>query len=119
MSKLLKRIVILFISNLTAFLIADYFITGFEIIKNPSQIIAATAIFTALNVFIKPILKIILSPIIIITLGLGILLVNAVILKTLDFLSDDVIINGIESLFYATLIISGINIIITVLTKKS
>lgn len=119
MSKLLKRIVILFISNLIALLAADYFINGLEISKIPGQIIAVTAIFTALNIFIKPVLKIILSPIIIITLGLGILLVNAVILKTLDFLSNNVMIDGIESLFYATLIISGVNIIIAVLTKKS
>ncbi|MEK7635822.1 MAG: phage holin family protein [Patescibacteria group bacterium] len=119
MFKLLKRIIILFLSNLIALLAADYFINGFEIMKNPEQIIATTAIFTALNIFIKPLLKIILSPIIIITLGLGILLVNAVILQTLDFLSDSVMITGIGSLFYATLIISGVNIIITVLTKKS
>jgi len=119
MSKLLKRIIILFISNLIALLAADYFVNGFEMIKNPEQIIAATAIFTALNIFIKPILKIILSPVIIITFGLGILLVNAVILQTLDFSSKGVMINGIESLFYATLIISGVNIIITILTKKS
>ena len=119
MSKLLKRIIILFISNLIALLAADYFVNGFEMIKNPKQIIAATAIFTALNIFIKPILKIILSPVIIITFGLGILLVNAVILQTLDFSSKGVMINGIESLFYATLIISGVNIIITILTKKS
>ena len=119
MSKLLKRIIILFISNLIALLAADYFVNGFEMIKNPKQIIAATAIFTALNIFIKPILKIILSPVIIITFGLGILLVNAVILQTLDFSSEGVMINGIESLFYATLIISGVNIIITILTKKS
>ena len=119
MPKLIKRIIILFVSNLIALLAADYFIDGLEIIKNPEQIIAVTAIFTALNIFIKPILKIILSPIIIITLGLGILLVNAVILKTLDLLSNDVIINEIESLFYATLIISGVNIIIAVFNRKS
>lgn len=116
---MLKRIVILLIANLTALLAADYFIDGFEIIKTPEQIVIATVIFTALSIFIKPILKIIFSPIIIITLGLGILIVNAVILKTLDFLSSGVIISGIKELFYATLIISGINIIVSILNKKS
>lgn len=118
MLKLLKRIIVLFIANLIALLAADYFIDGLEIVKNPEQIIAATAIFTALNIFIKPVLKIILSPLIIITLGLGILLINAVILETLDFLSDSVMISGIKELFYATLIISGVNIVIHALTKK-
>ncbi len=92
--------------------------SGFDIVFNLNGFIEVAAIFTVLNSLIKPIIKLILSPIIIITLGLGLILVNGAILYMLDFFSENITITGLTSLFYATLIISVVNFIIHLFIKK-
>ncbi len=116
--KLIIKIFFLFLSNLAAIWTAAYFVSGFDISFNFNGLIEVAAIFTALNFLIKPIIKLILSPIIIITLGLGFILVNGAILYMLDFFSENITITGLTSLFYATLIISVVNLILNLFIKK-
>lgn len=115
--KLFSRLIFYFFSNALALLAAVYFVDGFKIESVYIDFLMAAAVFTLLNVFIKPIFKLIFGPIIIITLGLGIILVNAFILYLLDFFSDGVNIEGLTALFYATLIIGLVNIIINFFAK--
>lgn len=83
--KLILRIIFALLSNLTALLAAAYFIKEFEITGGFKEILIIAAVFTLINLFIKPILKLIFSPIIFITFGLGIIFVNAAVLYLLDF----------------------------------
>jgi len=112
MFKFLSHIIFLFFSNLVAFLIANYFIPGFSISLDFKNLSIIAGIFTLLNIFIKPIIKFVLSPIIFLTFGLGIILVNAIILQIVNFYSKDVSISSIKALFFATLVISFVNTII-------
>ncbi len=118
MTRLFARLIFSFFSNLIALLVAVYFVDGFKIVPNSIDFAIVAGIFTLINIFIKPIFKLILSPIIIITLGLGIILVNALMLFILDIISLDITITGIMSLIYATLIISLINILISFPAKR-
>lgn len=113
----MKRIVLLFVSNLIALGVAAYFVAGFKVNAGYEGFLIAAAIFTLINLVIKPILKLVLSPIIIITLGVGAILVNVVVLYLLDFLTDYINIIGIDSLIYATLIITGVNFLTSFLRK--
>jgi len=110
--KFISRLILSFVSNAVALWLAGYFVVGFEISHNPKSFLAVAAVFTALNVFLRPILKLIMSPIIILTLGLGIILVNAFVLYLLDFIMVDISISGLLALLYATLIISAFNLVI-------
>ncbi len=71
-----------------------------------------------INIFIKPILKFILSPVIVLTFGLGVVLVNALTLYFLDFFMANIAVSGLKPLFYATLIISLINLLIGFSAKR-
>jgi len=102
----------LFFSNMVAFLTANYFIVGFSISLDLKSLSIIAGIFTLLNIFIRPIIKLVLSPIIFLTLGLGIILVNAILLWTVDFCSKDISISSIKALLFATLVISFVNAII-------
>jgi len=93
------------------------YIPGVTIQSGIRGLLLITLIFTALNIFIKPILKFILSPIIILTLGLGLLLINAVILFILDLLTEQLTIQGVLPLMLATLLISAANFVIHVVKK--
>lgn len=116
--KLLARLIFPFFSNLVALAAAVYFVRGFEITPTLRSFVIVAAIFTVINVFVRPIIKLILSPLIILTLGLGIIAVNAAILYLLDFFSTDINISGLVPLIYATLIISVANFIIHFSAKK-
>jgi len=118
--RFISHIIFLFFSNIVAFLIADYFIDGFSVSLNLKGLAMAALIFTLINIFVRPILKLILSPIVFLTLGLGIILVNALTLFILDLLSTDITISytSFKPLLFATLIVSFINIIINFSAKS-
>lgn len=111
------RLVFTFFSNLVALLIAAKFVPGFDVSADFIRFLIAAGIFTLINIFIKPIFTTILSPFIILTLGLLSLIINAGMLYLLDVLSQNVTITTTESLIYATLIISGVNLLISFSAK--
>ncbi len=118
--KFISRALFSLFSNLLAFLIAMKFVKGFIISGGSTTLfgislpvlVVVVALFTLINLFIRPIVKLILGPIIILTFGLGILVVNALMLYLLDSFSKNVTIQGLEPLAYATLIISAVNLIV-------
>jgi len=118
--RLIFKLIFLFLSNFLSLWLAAYFIKGFEITAGflSVQFLTTVVIFTAINIFIKPVLKLIFSPFIIVTLGAGLIFINAAILYFLDFYSESVKINGILSLLYATLIISAVHLISDFLAKR-
>ncbi len=116
--KFVSQLVFSFFSNFMALLAAGYFIKEFKIAPDLLNFSLVAGVFTLINVFIRPILKLILSPVIILTFGLGIFLVNALTLYLLDVFLANIAITGLKSLFYATLIISLINILIGFSAKR-
>jgi putative membrane protein len=118
MLKFFSRLIFSFFSNFVALLTAGYFVKGFEITPDLINFSLVAGVFTLINVFIRPILKFILSPVIVLTFGLGVILVNALTLYLLDFFLADIVISGLKPLFYATLIISLINILIGFSAKR-
>lgn len=123
MIKLIARIVIIFIINLIGLALAAYFVKGFSLSSDPVAYLKVAAIFTILNLFIRPILKLLLSPLVLITFGLGILVVNALVLYILYRVypvgvSIDMS-AGLYPLVYATLIVSAVHFIIGFAAKKA
>ena len=116
--RLISKFIFSFFSNVLALLAAKYFISGFNISASLYGLASATMIFTLINLFIRPVLKLILSPIIFITLGLGIILVNALTLYILDYFSADITISGLTPLLYATILISAINLLVHFSAKR-
>ena len=117
--KFLSRFLFSSFSNLIAFIVAERYITGFVVTQDLKQLLIVVAIFTVINALVRPIFKLILGPIIILTFGFGILVVNALMLYLLDYFSKNVTIQGLEPLAYATLIISAVNLIVGVSARKT
>jgi len=109
--------IIVILVNSAGFFIIGKYVPGVEISGDIGQIIIVGIIFTALNFALKPVLKLILGPFIVITLGLGLIAVNIVILYILDILTRNLTIDGI-ALIYSALIISAINFLAHMAVKK-
>jgi putative membrane protein len=115
----LARVAIVVGGNALALWIADRFVAGFGLSNNWITIILIALILAGLNFFLKPVLTLIFGPVIVLTLGLGIIIVNAIILWLLpviashiDFLNGSIIIQSVPALLEATIIVSVINFII-------
>lgn len=111
------RTLFYFIANFLALLALEYFVDGFEIIAQPANLVGIAVIFTILNTYIRPILRYVFTTFIIITLGLFSLVINAGTLLFLDFLTENININGLEPLLYSTIIITLANIITGFLSR--
>jgi len=98
--------------NAIGLYLASRYIANFVISPlNFKEVLIAAIGLTLINFFIKPILKLALSPIILLTLGVALIAINGLTLYILDYLLPTVTIGDIQALVYATLLTTGINII--------
>ncbi|HEY4500010.1 MAG TPA: phage holin family protein [Candidatus Paceibacterota bacterium] len=116
--RILAHPIFSFFSNFIGLVLAAHYVLGFTIPEDFKARLLVTLIFTVINIIIKPIIKLFLTPFIWLTLGLFSLIINAGMLYLLDFFSQNVSITSTESLIYATLIISAINILISFSAKS-
>ena len=112
MMGILKKAALMFIANGAGLYIAARFIPGVTIPLTLEGFVLVVFALTLINFFIRPFVKFVLTPIIILTLGLGSLIVNALMLYFLDFLLPTVTIEGLVALALVTLIVSISSLVI-------
>lgn len=117
------KLVIVIAGNAIALWLANRWVPGFVLNAPILGLVLIALTLTILNFLLKPILKLFLGPIIIITLGLGLILVNALILwiaayfsQHLDFMHGSITIQTIPALLLATIIVSAVNFVIHIVT---
>lgn len=115
---LLIRPLFALVANALALLAAGYLLTGFVIQGGYLEILYLTAALTLLNFFVKPLLKLLLGPIILLSLGLALLFVNAFVLYLLDFFFENLTITGVQTLLIASLVVGAVNFIFHFITKR-
>lgn len=106
--------------NAIAIKAAAYFkiIPGFEFTGDTVSLLLVSFLFSLANFFLKPILKLLFGPLILITLGLFTVVINMIILYVVDRYSPDLAIIGIPALFWATILMGFSNLVYS-LTKKN
>ncbi|MBI4160210.1 phage holin family protein [Candidatus Wolfebacteria bacterium] len=115
--KILAHLIFSFFSNLIALVIITRLLPDISITETFEGYATVAAILAALNVFIRPIIRLIMTPLIFLTLGVGVILVNMIILKLLDFLSSQITINGLLALLWASIIVGLINFVMGLTAK--
>ena len=110
--EVIARFILMLAANLAAVLLAGYFVPDFQVTADVRGLVPLVFALTIINLFLRPILKIILSPLIFLTFGFFTIIINAGILYLIDIFSNSLTINGLFALLYATLIISFVNLVI-------
>ena len=100
-----------------ALYVAYYFVPGFIISGGWKEYLLAGALLGLLNLVVKPVLKMISMPIIILTLGLFTLVINGLLLWTVDYIFHFVAIKDITALLYAVVIVTIVNLFVSTTTK--
>ena len=109
--------VIRIFGNSLALYAAYWIVPGFVISGGWKEYLLAGAFLGLLNLTVKPVLKMISMPIIILTLGLFALVINGLILWTVDYIFDFMSIRDTAALLSAVIIVSIVNLFVSAGTK--
>jgi len=101
------------IGNSLALYAASWFVAGFTFTGGIKEYAIAGVVLGLLNMLVKPVLKLISMPVIILTLGLFALVINALLLWVVDYIFDFITIQDIYALAWATIVVSITNVIIS------
>ena len=122
------RIAVRWAITVLAFIIAEWLVNA---VYNPDRFflvgteatLLAPAIFVAVRAVLRPLLIFLTCPLQIITLGLFIFVVNALILvfteEVCDWFSIDFVIDGFWAAFIGALVISGVSFAISRLVRRN
>jgi len=111
--------IIRILGNAVALYVAYWLVPGFNFAGGIKEFLFAGTILGLLNLTVKPVLKLISLPVIILTLGLFTVVINALLLWLVDYIFEFVSISDLVTLVWATIVIGIVNMIISALTKAS
>lgn len=103
--------------NAVAVVLTAYLLPGVDVTDYWTALIVAIVLVIA-NVIVKPVLIILTIPITIVTLGLFLLVINALIILMADYLVDGFTVNGFWWALLFSLILSIFNSLFDDLTKE-
>ena len=105
------------LGNSVALYVASWFVPGFIFSGGLKEYAIAGIVLGLLNMIVRPILKMVSLPIIILTLGLFTFVINALLLWTVDYIFDFITVTNIYALVWATIVIWVVNMIVSGITK--
>lgn len=121
----LLKTVLVIIGNAVALWIANLYVPGFAVSTDLKQLLLLALILALLNALLKPLLDALFGPVIVLTLGLGVLVVNGIILWLLPIVADHIdFLKGsiyyqptheIPALIATTIIVTIVNVIAHIL----
>lgn len=111
----MRRFLFTIAVNAVALWVASKLISGFTLEKGFWKILLVAAIFGLVNAVIRPVAKLLSLPLIILSLGLFTLIVNAVMLVLTDWLTASLDIEGFGSAVLAALVITLVSWALNVL----
>ncbi len=103
--------------NILALYAAFWFVPGFSFTGGIKEYAIAGIVLGLLNMTVKPVIKLISMPFIILTLGLFTIVINALLLWLVDYIFDFIAIRDIYTLLWATVVVAFVNLIISGIVK--
>lgn len=108
---MIHRVLAKILVSAVALWAADQLLGGFAVMDGIQGLIIAGVVLGLLNMIVRPILKLVTFPLILVTFGLFTIVINAAMLRVAADLTGLISIVSLPSLFLATLIVSAAHII--------
>jgi putative membrane protein len=105
------KIIAQFIVNGLGLLVASIFIAGVSLDISLENLALIALVLTLVNLILKPIIKFILHPFVVITFGLFIIVINMGLLWLIDLFFETLQFSEVMPLLWTTLVLSALNII--------
>ncbi len=106
------------LTNALAIFLADYLVPGFIFEGDILTLFITGLLLGLINFFIRPVLRLISTPLIVVTLGLFLIIINIILLWLLEYFVPELTIVGFWAYFWGVLIISAVNMFFGTGKKK-
>jgi putative membrane protein len=117
----MMRFILRWAINTVAIFLAIRFVPGISLQSSWVSVIWLALIFGLVNAFLRPLLKLLTCPLIILTLGLFTLVINTFLFwltgQIGQFLGISITINGLWPAFLGGLVVSVVSVVLTVILK--
>lgn len=113
----LQNLVLQILSGIFGLWLATRFVQGVAFSGDFITLVFAGLILGLINCLIKPFLKLLSTPLILLTLGLFSLLINVAVVWFVDLYFRELVIRGIIPLFWTTAIIWGLGVVFSLTGK--
>jgi putative membrane protein len=110
---MLRRLLYAWIVNVAAIWIASIFIDGVDYAEDYWILIVTGLVFSLVNLLIKPIVKLLALPLVIVTFGIVLFFVNLLMLYITAWIVPGFELNSFMSAIWATLVITVVNWVLT------
>lgn len=104
-------IIIGLFSNVLGLWVAQYYVAGFVVLGGLKGYLIAGILLGLLNLIVRPILKLVSLPLVILTLGLFNIVISLVLVWIVASVTGYIVIQSLYALFLATIIIALVNFI--------
>ena len=101
-----------------AVFVADYLLQGVHINDDALTVVLVAIVLSLLNMFVKPILVILTIPVTVVTLGLFLLIINALMVKWAAGLVNGFEVDGWVSAILFSLIVSFVSAVLTTIADR-
>jgi putative membrane protein len=105
----LRSFLIRWICNVAALFVAAWLLSGVSYGDRWWTLLIAAAVFTLVNMSIKPVLTVLSIPFIVVTLGLFLVVINVLMLYVTDWLVRDFRLDSFGTALLAAIIVSVVN----------
>ena len=106
------------VANALAVLAAARFVPGIIYSYEPINLLKIMVVLALANALVKPVLKLLFSPLILLTLGLFTIVINIFMVWLAVYFAPGLSITGITAYFWAAIIIAVFNFAASALTKN-
>ena len=116
---MLRRLILAIGINAAALWAAAALVDGIQLSEQLEEVFVVATIFGLVNIFIKPVIKFFAFPVILITLGLFTLVINAGMLMLADRFASALLVADFTSAFLGGIIISVVSMVMgSILDQK-
>ena len=113
----MRGLIIRFVVTGIAVLLASQIVPGMAL-ETPAAGIAAIILLALLNALVRPVLYLLSIPLIVLTLGLFMLIINALLLQFTAFLIKGFVVADFWAAFWGALIISVVSSVLNLLVSE-
>lgn len=108
---MIRRLIVKILVTAVALWVADYLLADFSVSGGITGILIAGTVLGLLNSIVRPIVKLIALPLILLTLGLFTVVINIAMLWAASLITGTIAIGSISALLWTTLVISAMHVL--------
>jgi putative membrane protein len=113
----MRGLIIRFVVTGIAVLLASHMVPGI-VVESPGAGLAAIVLLALLNALLRPILYLLSIPLIILTLGLFTVIINAILLQLTAYFVGGFVVEGFWPAFWGALIISVVSSVLNLMISE-